>query len=211
LKSSALKQAANKPARRRPQQKRSIEKVEKILDAARKILENEGPSAFNTNLIAERAGISVGTLYEYFQNKEAIASRLNEELAAAESDIIMEMFRETEDTSLEDSIANIVSLTFELYRENGAMYRALAAISTHNRKFVGTRKSEKLIMDAIASKLEKSLTRIKISDIETATFVIFHSVESLAYFSVSPGGSNGAKSEMPSEVSKVVTRYLGIE
>jgi len=58
--------------RRSPQQERARETVEVIFEATARILLREGRAALNTNYIAERAGISVGTLYEYFPNKVAI-------------------------------------------------------------------------------------------------------------------------------------------
>lgn len=58
--------------RRAPKQGRSQDTVEVILQAAARILEREGPDALNTNAIAERAGVSVGSLYEYFPSKEAV-------------------------------------------------------------------------------------------------------------------------------------------
>jgi AcrR family transcriptional regulator len=58
--------------RRKPRQVRALDTVEVILEATARILQKEGPAALNTNYIAERAGISVGTLYQYFANKEAI-------------------------------------------------------------------------------------------------------------------------------------------
>ncbi len=58
--------------RRSPQQRRSRDTVEVIFEATARILLRDGRAALNTNLIAERAGISVGTLYEYFPNKVAI-------------------------------------------------------------------------------------------------------------------------------------------
>ncbi|WP_299970345.1 TetR/AcrR family transcriptional regulator [uncultured Roseobacter sp.] len=58
--------------RREAQQKRSRKKVEQILDATMDML-SEGPAdQITTNKIAEKAGISVGTLYQFFPNKEAI-------------------------------------------------------------------------------------------------------------------------------------------
>jgi len=59
-------------ARRSPRQARAVDTVEIIFEATARILQREGPAALNTNYIAERAGISVGTLYQYFPNKEAI-------------------------------------------------------------------------------------------------------------------------------------------
>lgn len=58
--------------RRRPRQARARETCEAIFEAAAQILEREGECAFNTNRIAERAGVSVGTIYQYFPDKEAI-------------------------------------------------------------------------------------------------------------------------------------------
>jgi AcrR family transcriptional regulator len=58
--------------RRMPQQDRSRDTVETIFEAAARIIEHQGQAALNTNHIAARAGISVGTLYQYFPSKEAI-------------------------------------------------------------------------------------------------------------------------------------------
>jgi AcrR family transcriptional regulator len=58
--------------RRVPQQARARDTVEVIFEATARILLREGAGALNTNYIAERAGISVGTLYGYFPNKVAI-------------------------------------------------------------------------------------------------------------------------------------------
>ncbi|MEM7152403.1 MAG: TetR/AcrR family transcriptional regulator [Myxococcota bacterium] len=73
--------------RRRPQQDRSRSTVEAIVDAAAQILEAQGPQHATTNHIAERAGVSIGTLYQYFPNKQALftelARRFIEELGTA--------------------------------------------------------------------------------------------------------------------------------
>ncbi len=58
--------------RRSPRQARSRATYDAILEAASQILERDGPRAFNTNAVAERAGVSVGTLYQYFPDKEAV-------------------------------------------------------------------------------------------------------------------------------------------
>jgi AcrR family transcriptional regulator len=58
--------------RKTPTQARSQATVEVIVEAAARILERDGRAAFNTNAVAELAGISVGTLYHYFQSKDAI-------------------------------------------------------------------------------------------------------------------------------------------
>lgn len=62
--------------RKTPVQRRSAATVEFVLDAATRILEEAGLTALNTNSVARRAGISVGSLYQYFPGKEAIVSAL---------------------------------------------------------------------------------------------------------------------------------------
>lgn len=67
---------AVKPMRRRPTQARAQERVERILDTADEVFAEIGFDAASTNLIAARAGTSIGSLYEFFPNKEAIAGAL---------------------------------------------------------------------------------------------------------------------------------------
>ena len=63
-------------ARKVPGQARSRETVSVILEASARILESVGLRGFNTNAIAARAGVSVGSLYQYFPNKDAIVRAL---------------------------------------------------------------------------------------------------------------------------------------
>ena len=58
--------------RKHPRQPRAVETVACILEAAAQILEADGREAFNTNAVAERAGVSIGSLYQYFPGKDAL-------------------------------------------------------------------------------------------------------------------------------------------
>ena len=62
--------------RRVPQQERSRQKIQTLLDVADGMLARDGAGALNTTRVAEAAGVSVGTLYQYFPDKEAIAEAL---------------------------------------------------------------------------------------------------------------------------------------
>lgn len=63
-------------SRKQPQQARSTELVAAILDAAVQVLTKEGAQRFTTARVAEKAGVSVGSLYQYFPNKASILFRL---------------------------------------------------------------------------------------------------------------------------------------
>jgi AcrR family transcriptional regulator len=64
--------------RRRPTQERARETVNAILDAVIRLLKRDGASAITTNSVAEAAGVSIGSVYQYFPNKRAIFVALHE-------------------------------------------------------------------------------------------------------------------------------------
>ncbi|WP_293794901.1 TetR family transcriptional regulator [uncultured Bosea sp.] len=63
-------------SRKTPRQTRSTELVSAILEAAIQVLAQEGAQRFTTARVAEKAGVSIGSLYQYFPNKAAILFRL---------------------------------------------------------------------------------------------------------------------------------------
>jgi AcrR family transcriptional regulator len=69
----------SKAQRRQPRQARALATRAAIFEAAARILEDEGEAAFNTNRVAERAGVSIGTLYQYFGSKQAILAAMARE------------------------------------------------------------------------------------------------------------------------------------
>ncbi|TMU76909.1 TetR/AcrR family transcriptional regulator [Pseudomonas fluorescens] len=70
------RQTARISSRKQPQQARSSELVAAILQAAIQVLSEHGASRFTTARVAEKAGVSIGSLYQYFPNKAAILFRL---------------------------------------------------------------------------------------------------------------------------------------
>ncbi len=81
--------------RKTPKQARSSQLVEAILQAAIRILEREGAAAFTTIRVAELAGVSVGSLYQYFPNKASILFRLQEDEWAATGKLLAGIFTDT--------------------------------------------------------------------------------------------------------------------
>src|SRR5579872_7270759 len=68
--------------RKQPVQRRSKATVEAVLAAAAHILQERGAAGFNTNAVAARAGVSIGSLYQYFASKDAILLALMQQSAA---------------------------------------------------------------------------------------------------------------------------------
>lgn len=70
------RQTSQISSRKQPQQARSTELVAAILEAATQVLAKEGAARFTTARVAEKAGVSIGSVYQYFPNKAAILFRL---------------------------------------------------------------------------------------------------------------------------------------
>ncbi len=96
--------------RKTARQARSAATTEVIVEAAARILETSGHAGFTTNAIAERAGVSVGSLYQYFPNKDAITRALiRRELGLLEAAITAIDVNETTTTPLNRLIDVAVS------------------------------------------------------------------------------------------------------
>lgn len=64
--------------RREPKQNRSRQTVDAVLEGVQLVVRRHGPQSITTNRIAEAAGVSIGSLYQYFPNKRAIFTALHE-------------------------------------------------------------------------------------------------------------------------------------
>ncbi|WP_275630117.1 TetR family transcriptional regulator [Pseudomonas sp. 273] len=82
-------------SRKQPRQARSTELVAAILDAAVQVLAKEGAQRFTTARVAERAGVSVGSLYQYFPNKAAILFRLQSDEWRQTSEMLRGILEDT--------------------------------------------------------------------------------------------------------------------
>ena len=69
---------ASETMRKSPTQARAAHTVDAIVEAATQILQSDGEERLTTNRIAERAGVSIGSLYQYFADKEAIVEAIAE-------------------------------------------------------------------------------------------------------------------------------------
>lgn len=87
--------------RKQPQQARSNELIAAVLEAAVQVLEKEGASRFTTARVAEKAGVSVGSLYQYFPNKAAILFRLQSDEWRQTAELWARILADTDRPALE--------------------------------------------------------------------------------------------------------------
>jgi AcrR family transcriptional regulator len=88
-------------SRKRPKQARSSELVAAVLEAATQVLAEEGAARFTTARVAERAGVSIGSLYQYFPNKASILFKLQSDEWRRTSDLLRDILEDARKTPLE--------------------------------------------------------------------------------------------------------------
>lgn len=112
--------------RKAPSQERSRAMVELILDTTARVLVEEGLARTTTNRVAERAGISIGSLYQYFPGREAmvaaVARRHSEQLRAALETVVAE----TAALRLRDAVGATIAAVSAAHSSDAALHRALA-------------------------------------------------------------------------------------
>jgi AcrR family transcriptional regulator len=159
--------------RRRPKQDRSRQIVQAIQQAGLKILEADGPSGLTTNRIAEVAGVSIGSLYRYYPNKEAIVADVYEARTQSE----LELFRDVErwlaaleDMSLEDAIRWVVQVAVS--RERRLLELDPEFYRDHNREFQLGRRVGNPLVEGIQGLLEGKRDELRVKNLDYAAFLV---------------------------------------
>lgn len=113
--------------RKAPVQKRSQVTVDAIIEAAARIFVREGYPNATTNRIAELAGVSVGSLYEYFPNKASLLAALVERQAEIMSSVMRERLAQVQGRPLPEVVTTIARAVIEAHYQNVDLNRLLIA------------------------------------------------------------------------------------
>lgn len=92
--------------------------VESILQAAMELIEREGFHNLTSTKIAERAGISVGSFYEYYPNREAVLLNLYERASSEAANVARDLIIEMLDLPIEKAIPQAVQTLYSVHAEN---------------------------------------------------------------------------------------------
>lgn len=124
--------AAALQPRKQPRQERSSKVVDRILDAALVLTREQGAGTPTTLAIAQRAGLSVGSVYQYYPNKEAILLDLARRWLAAFPQVIAKRIaapRPTSREAFQRDVRELFADTSKLYLENASLMPVIEAIS----------------------------------------------------------------------------------
>lgn len=115
-----------------PTQERSRQTVSTILEACQKILVREGFFGVTTDKIAKEAGVSIGSLYQFFGNKESVVSAVIHNMFRLDQEYIMSRAKELDTLpTLEEKVRRFIEIGVEVYRRNADLRAKLQNIQTY--------------------------------------------------------------------------------
>ena len=191
----------NRP-RRQAKQARARQTVDVVLEAAARVLGDQGYASATTNKIAERAGVSVGTIYEYFSNKEEIFDGLiRRELATLVAAIQGQEL--DPDSTVDEKLARVVVAAMGAMQYGPELFRALEQVpgATFRRHLADARR---LVVAFVRELLEEHSQELRVADLDLAAFIVVGAAEGI-------GGNASAErfdERLAEELGTLVRAYL---
>lgn len=165
-------------------QARSRATVDALLEATARILVREGFEKTSTNRIAEVAGVSVGSLYQYFPSKEALVAavidRHNEEIMG----IVRAALTEVADLPIDKAVRKLVTVAIEAHRINPKLHRVLAEQIPRTGQLRDVEAFNREVQTLVRAYLESRRKEMRKIDLDVATFICVSAIEAVAHNTV---------------------------
>jgi len=208
-----------KPPRRKPSQQRSRETVDVVFEAAMRELQRGDPTTVNVNRVAETAGVSIGSIYQYFPSKETLLSSLIAHYMRRRFEAIMAMIRAVQDEEratetvvpLEEIMRRLVHGTIGLKRKGlplefaliswFARVGSLASLTELDREYT------QAMADALRT-LQEPPARIRAVDPLLAARILMQSIRAILLTAILQEPSLFDGEALCTEVTELAVRYL---
>jgi AcrR family transcriptional regulator len=195
--------------RKSPKQERSKTLVEAILTASARVLSTVGFDKSTTNRIAEIAGISVGSLYQYFPNKEALVGALLERYVSNHVKVIETKISELNGMAEEEIVALLIRTVLDDVIAHKKLLRVVGAqvfkVGGLNAVVDGRKRIEKTIRNLIHENRDK-ITKVK--NLDHASYVIVSSVAGITESLIFDEIDDEFQKKLVDETIDLVKRYL---
>jgi len=195
--------------RKTPRQERSQRTVEAILGAAAQVFADQGYAATTTNHIAERAGVSIGSLYQYFPSKDAILLALAERHVETAFSKVLETVREKRRAPLSELLRAMVDALVEGHQFDPGLHRAIFEETHPDRKF--RKRLDELDERAVQlarDLIEERCAELAVDNIEMASMLCVQILEGVTHVMAIRFPEMLATKEFREELVKVIEGYL---
>lgn len=199
---SPVRRQGRKSPRRKAKQDRAHETVQVVVEAAARVLVEWGYARATTNRIADAAGVSIGTVYQYFQDKDEVFDAL---LQRETQRIVDALISAPPDPSipLEDALRAMFLVSVNLHPRGAELYRYLEYVpDALFRRRLGEVNAE--LLRYVRETLELHRDRLRVADLDRASFIVVHTAEALG-FNAPPEMFNAG---LVDDATELLLRYL---
>jgi AcrR family transcriptional regulator len=192
-------------------QERSRSTVDALLEATARVLLNEGYDRASTNRIAEVAGVSIGSLYQYFPSKEALVAGVIDRHTQQVSQVTRNAVVKMAASPIEVAAREFVSLGIEGHRVNPKLHAVLSEQIPRVGRLENIEASLREGYTLVRGYLEAHRDEIDVADLDLAAFVLVTVVEALTHAAVlrRPDILTGDRARhFVDDVTRLVVRYL---
>jgi AcrR family transcriptional regulator len=145
------------PLRRQPVQQRSAKRVEQMLDASAELIDEMGYDALTTTLIAKRAGVAVGSLYQFFPDKRAVVQALTQRNLERFLVAVNERLSAVDHEHWWDVVDSMLDIYLRMHREVPGFSKVHFGDVVDLRLLDERRDNNLVIADSLAGLLTKTL------------------------------------------------------
>ena len=170
--------------RKNASQERSRLTVDALLEATARILVREGFDKASTNRIAEVAGVSVGSLYQYFPSKEALVAALIDRHNRQVMQAIQGELAEALKLSMEEAVRRLVSIAVKAHRIDPKLHRALTEQIPRVGRLENVEFFNRQYYALFEDYLKSRRGELSVRDLGLAAFVCVTSIEALTHTAV---------------------------
>lgn len=194
--------------RRKPVQARARATVEAILQATAQVLVREGFDRANTNRIAEVAGVSIGTLYQYFPNKESLlVSLVNDNIDQAIT-VTTQLLTDMEGAPAHEIVAMLIKAVIELERVSLTLRQQLVTHLPREKIFEKYRHLYERSRPFVRNFLESRRDEIVPDDLDMATMMVISTVEMSIATTLLFHPERLSDGSLHRELTRMICRYL---
>ena len=196
--------------RKRPRQERSKATVDTILAATARVLVKKGFDGLTTNSVAEQAGVSIGSLYQYFPSKEALVAALIEQhIEEMHAALLSEMTRVAQ-LPMAQAVRALIELTIRAHSIEPELHRVLTEQVPRVGRLARLAEADSICRRMVAGILSARKDELAISDPDTAAFILVASIESITHRAALFAPERLRDPRLVDESVAMVTRYLGV-
>ena len=196
--------------RKRPRQARSRATVDSVLAATARVLVKRGFDGLTTNLVAETAGVSVGSLYQYFPNKEALVGALIEKHVDDLTSLCLAELTRVAGLPVAEAIRSVVEVMIRAHAVNPELHRVLTEQVPRVGRMAKLREIEGLVHRMVAALLASRRAELAIDDPDMAAFVLVSAIEAITHRAALFFPELLRDPRLVDETCTMVRRYLGV-